>query len=266
MIKVSLYKYNINIISIIVENFKNLNQKFKEETKRKYAKKNLETEKRHINNVQKLNIENEKLAKETEEKEFKKYISFYWLRKAQEKALKQKTKEKTTKLKEKTERIEELEKENEKKGKNLLAKIRKREAIKEKYDKEKRDRLEEEIKAREEKIRRCNTQKMEILKEQDERRLDILDYQYELLVRIKKKDNLNEMKRINAGERTVTNQMTLEKNLSDFYKRMSHLKEQSIYKKTPEQRYKIYKDLKRAEAERKKKELEEKLDKLMNNQ
>ena len=206
------------------------------------------------------------MAKETEEKEFKKYIAFYWLRKAQEKALRQKTKEKNNKLKEKTERIEELEKENEKKSKNLLAKIRKREAIKEKYDKQKKDKLEEEMKAREEKMRRCNTQKIELLKEQNERRLDILDYQYELLSRCKKKDNMNEMKRINAGERTVANQMNLEKNLSDFYKRMSLLKDQSVYKKTPEQRYKIYKDLKRAEAERKKKELEDKLDKLMNKQ
>ena len=115
-------------------------------------------------------------------------------------------------------------------------------------------------------MRRCNTQKIELLKEQNERRLDILDYQYELINRGKKRESMNEIKRINAGERTVLNQMTLEKNLSDFYKRMNHLKDQSVYKKTPEQRYKIYRDLKRAEAERKKKELEEKLDKLMNKQ
>ena len=243
-----------------------MNQKYKEDTKKKYAKKNLETEKRHENNVIKLNIENEKLAKETEEKEFKKYIAFYWLRKAQEKALRQKTKEKNTKLKEKTERIEELETENEKKSKELLAKKRKREALKQKFEKEKEERLKEEMRQREEKMRRCNTQKIELMKEQNERRLDILDYQYELIIRGKKRDNMNELKRINASERTVINQMTLEKNLSDFYKRMSHLKEQSIYKKTPEQRYKIYRDLKRAEAERKKKELEDKLDKLMNKQ
>ena len=243
-----------------------MNQRLKEETKKKYAKKNLETEKRHEINVKKLNIENEKLARETEEKEFKKYISFYWLRKAQEKALRQKTKEKNDKLKEKTERIEELEKENERKGKNLIAKIRKREAIKEKHDKEKQDKIKEEMKMREQKMNRCKTQKEELLKEQNERRLDILDYQYELLRRGKKKANMNEMRRINAGERTVNSQMTLEKNLSDFHRRMNQLKDQSVYKKTPEQRYKIYKDLKRAEAERKKKELEDKLDKLMNKQ
>ena len=77
---------------------------------------------------------------------------------------------------------------------------------------------------------------------------------------------MNEVTRINAGERTVYNQIKLEKNLSDFYIRMNFLKTQSVYKKTPEQRYKIYKDLKREEAERKKKELEDKLDKLMNKQ
>ena len=206
------------------------------------------------------------MAKETEEKEFKKYIAFYWLRKAQEKALRQKTKEKNNKLKEKTERIEELEKENEKKSKNLLAKIRKREAIKEKYDKQKKDKLEEEMKAREEKMRRCNTQKIELLKEQNERRLDILDYQYELLIKGKKKDRVNEIKRKKAKEKTIVTQMILEKNLSDFVQRMNTLKDQSVYKKTPEQRYKIYKDLKRAEAEKRKKELEDKLDKLLSKQ
>ena len=144
--------------------------------------------------------------------------------------------------------------------------MRKREVIKQKFDNEKNDKLREEIKSRDEKMRRCNTQKIELLKEQNERRLDILDYQYELLNRGKKRENMNEMKRINAGERTVINQMNLEKNLSDFYKRMNVLKEQSVYRRTPEQRYKIYKDLKRAEAERKKKELEDKLDKIMNKQ
>ena len=253
-------------IIIIVDNFRSQNKRLKEELKRKYAKKNLDAEKRHENNIKKVNEENVKLAKETEQKEFKKYISFYWLRKAQEKAIALKKKEKKNKLKEKSERIEEIEKENEQKGKELIAKIRKREALKLKFEKEKKIKLKEEIKIREEKMRRCNTQRIELLKEQEERNLDILDYQYDLLSRAKKREKMNEMKRINAGEKTIINQISLERNLSDFNKRMNVLKEQSIYKKTPEQRYKIYKDLKRAEAERKKKELEEKLDKLMSKQ
>jgi hypothetical protein len=212
----------------------------------------------------KLNEENERLAKETEEKEFQKYISFYWLRKAQERALKKRLKAKNEKLKERTERIEELEKINEKKGKVITDKIHKREEIKEKYDIEKKERLLMEKDKREEKMRRCNTQKMEILKEDNERRLDILEYQYELLLRGRRKEKMDELKRKNAGEKTIVTQMILEKNLSDFYKRMNRLKTISVTKKTPEERYKIYRDLKRAEAEKKKKELEDKLDKLLN--
>ena len=190
-----------------------------------------------------LNVEREKLAKETEEKEFKKYVSFYFLRKAQENALKQKRKEKKTKMKEKNERMEELERFNKERENNLIKKMMKKVQIKEK-------------------MKKCLTQKIEIMKEQNERRFDILDLQLDLLKRGKKRERTNEMKRINAGESRVIGQMTMEKNLSDFYKRMNLLKNQSIYKKSPEERYKIYKNLKREEAERKKKELEEKLEKL----
>ena len=56
--------------------------------------------------------------------------------------------------------------------------------------------------------------------------------------------------------------MTMEKNLSDFYRRMNALKDQSIYKKSEEERYKMYRTLKREEAERRKKELEEKMENL----
>ena len=212
--------------------------------------------------MEKLNIELEKLAKETEEKEFKKYISFYFLRKAQENALKQKKKEKRTKLKEKNERMEEIERKNKERENNLIKKILKRQAIKEKSDKQRQEKFSMEKNKREEKMKKCLTQKIEIMKEQNERRLDILDYQLDLLKRGKKKEKSNELKRISAGERRVMGQMTLEKNLSDFYRRMNILKEQSIYKKTPEERYKMYRNLKREEAERKKKELEEKMEKL----
>ena len=94
VIKVSLFF--INII-YLVQNFKNKNEEFKEKTKKTYAKKNLETEIRHENNMKNLNILREKLSKETEEKEFKKYISFYFLRRAQENELKQKKKRKKDK-------------------------------------------------------------------------------------------------------------------------------------------------------------------------
>jgi hypothetical protein len=184
------------------------------------------------------------------------------LRRAQENALKQKNKEKKTKMREKNERIEELERLNKERENALLKKIMKREVIKEKYDKQKKEKFLMEQTKREEKMKKCKTQKGEIMKEQNERRLDILDYQLELLKRVNKRDKSNELKRISAGERRVLGQMTMEKNLSDFYRRMNLLKDQSIYKKTEEERYKMYKNLKREEAERKKKELEEKLESL----
>ena len=165
-------------------------------------------------------------------------------------------------MKEKNERMEELERLNKERENNLIKKILRKETLKEKYDKQRKERFLMEKSKREEKMKKCKTQKRELMKEQNERRIDILDYQLDLLKRGKKRDKSNELKRISAGERRVLNQMTKEKNLSDFYKRMNLLKNQSIYKKTPEERFKMYKTLKREEAERKKKELEEKMEKL----
>ena len=165
-------------------------------------------------------------------------------------------------MREKNERIEELERLNKEKENRLLKKIQKREAIKEKYDKEKKQRFLMEKEKREEKVLNCQEQKEEIKKEQNERRLDILDYQLDLLKRVNKREKSNELKRISAGERRVLGQMTMEKNLSDFYRRMNALKDQSIYKKSEEERNKMYRTLKREEAERRKKELEEKMENL----
>ena len=114
-------------------------------------------------------------------------------------------------MREKNERIEELERLNKEKENRLLKKIQKREAIKEKYDKEKKQRFLMEKEKREEKVLNCQEQKEEIKKEQNERRLDILDYQLDLLKRVNKREKSNELKRISAGERRVLGQMTMEK-------------------------------------------------------
>lgn len=52
--------------------------------------------------------------------------------------------------------------------------------------------------------------------------------------------------------------MTLEKNLQLFYKKMNQIKNESVLKKSPEERLAMFKEKKRKEAELKKKE-EEKL-------
>ena len=63
------------------------------------------------------------------------------------------------------------------------------------------------------------------------------------------------------SEKTVVAQMTLEKNLYLFHKKMNQIKNSSILKKSPEERLTMYKEKKRKEAEKKKKEMEEKLNK-----
>lgn len=161
-------------------------------------------------------------------------------------------------MQEKAERIEELEKENDKKRKDLIKKFQILEAKKQKCESAKQEKIMQDKLAREQKFLNCQKMRKEIKYEDNQDRLDILDYQYNLLRKSKKKDSLNELKRINASEQTVINQMNLEKNLWLFNKRMNELKAKSVYKKTPEERYKIYRDLKREEA-RKKKEEEEKL-------
>ena len=164
---------------------------------------------------------------------------------------------------EKNERMEEIERLNKERENNLIKKMQKKMAIKEKYDKLRKEKFSLDKARREEKMKKCRKQKKEINEDLSDRRLDIIEYQLDLLQRGNKKEKTNELKRINAGEKRVISQMTMEKSLADFYKRMNELKDQSIYKKSEKERFKIYKNLKREEAERKKKELEEKLEKQM---
>jgi len=159
---------------------------------------------------------------------------------------------------EKAERLVELEKQNEKKRNDILNKIKTMDSKKEIFEKNKYEKILENKKLREQRFASCLKNRKELLVEEDERRKDILFYQSIMLGRSLSRDNVFRKKRLNASEKTVNEQMTLEKNLTLFNRKMNMLKSQSIYKKTMEERYKIFKDLKKKEAERKK-ELEEKM-------
>lgn len=159
---------------------------------------------------------------------------------------------------EKAERLVELEKQNEKKRNDILNKIKTMDSKKEIFEKNKYEKILENKKLREQRFASCLKNRKELLVEENERRKDILFYQSIMLGRSLSRDNVFRKKRLNASEKTVNEQMTLEKNLTLFNRKMNMLKSQSIYKKTMEERYKIFKDLKKKEAERKK-ELEEKM-------
>ena len=105
------------MLLIIVESFKERNQKIRIDNQKLISKKNINQLIRHENNLVKLNEENEKIVKENEERDFKKYVAFYWQRKLKERENKKRKKENNNKLKEKAEKLKELEVMNEKKEK-----------------------------------------------------------------------------------------------------------------------------------------------------
>ena len=230
----------------------------RKENKEKYRKINTDQEIRHENNLIKLNLENEKISKENEKKSFKKYISFFWQRKTKEDELKKRKKEISNKLWEKSENILLLEKINEKRRNNILKKIDTWNKRKKENEKTKLKKLLDSKSKREMRFHSCEKRRKEFEIEESERRKNILDYQSEIFYRSLSRDNIFIMKRNLAQEKTSQEQIILEKNLMNFNKQMNILKSQSIYKKSLEERLKIFKELKRKDAE-KKKEIEEKM-------
>ena len=77
----------------IVKSFIERNQKKKNEIQENFSKRNKNSEMRHDKNVIEVNKENEKLESETREKEFQKYVTYYFLKKSQHQSLTKKKKE-----------------------------------------------------------------------------------------------------------------------------------------------------------------------------
>jgi predicted phage tail protein len=129
-------------------------------------------------------------------------------------------------------------------------------------DKIKADEFEKLKKRRLNNIERTRENLQAIAEDDEAFRLDILEYQTMILNRGVTKDNVTNMKRLNANDKTIINQMNIEKNLKNFRKKMFQLKDQSIIAKSQEEKYAMYKEKKRQEAEKKKKEMEDKLNKI----
>ena len=127
------------------------------------------------------------------------------------------------------------------------------------FDKKKLIEFEKEKEKRKEYYNLCQENKIENAKMLDERNESILEAENLFLTRGANKDNLTDLKRINAGEKIVLAQMTLEKNLMAFRRKMNEIKSNNVMKKSAQEQFAIYKEVKRQEAERKKKELEDKL-------
>ena len=124
------------------------------------------------------------------------------------------------------------------------------------FEKSKYEKLLENKKLREQRFESCASKRKDMLIEESERRKDILFYQSMVLGRSLSRDNIFHLKKRSASEKTLNEQKILEKNLTLFNKKMNLLKSQSIFKKTLQERYKIFKELKKKEAERKKEQEE----------
>ena len=215
---------------------------------------------RHEKNIIEVNKENDKLEEETREKEFQKYITYYFLKKSQKQKLNKMKKESNNKLKEKSEKLEEIDRLNEEKLKEITKKLQRMEKKRKDNLKLREEKILEDKMRRESKKKNVKRKLGELELEEGEKRRDILDYQTEMMNRsLTMNDRMRNKKRFNTGENSIANQMAIQKNMSNFMKKLNMLKSQSITKQSIEKRIRIFKELKRQEAERKKREKEDEL-------
>ena len=236
-----------------IESFKKRNLKQREELHNEIVSKNIEKEQRHENNMIRVKKDNEEQAKKTEDKEFNKYIAFYFQRKKKQQSIDKKNIEKKNKQNEKLEKFEEIDKENNERQQKIIKKLKTMEKNKLKYQKEKSELLLQEKKLREEKMQQNSRNREAIETEDNEWRKNVIDYQTEMFNRNLNKEEENKKK----SETRVNTQMELERNLSAFNKRMNELKQEAILTKNEDEKMKMYKKLKKEEYEKKKKEEED---------
>ena len=84
---------NKNLIFFnIVKSFIERNLKKRNEIQDNFTKRNKNSEQRHEKNIIEVTKENKKLEQETKEKEFQKYVTYYFLKKDQKQSLSKKKK------------------------------------------------------------------------------------------------------------------------------------------------------------------------------
>ena len=239
-----------------------LKQRNEENRKRKHESemnKIQESEIRHNRNVMNEKEKIQKKKDENHEKLMRKYVTFYWSRKSREEQKKDKFLHFNEKYEEKFGRLEQIEKNTERKRKNLIKKLQIIETNQNQLKERDRQKFESLRNKRDKYINTCRENKKCLLKLIDTEKDDILEYQAFALSRKDQMDKKNKLKKENFTEKTIYNQLTFEKNLKPFYKKLDEIKSESIIKKSLEQRRKIYRGIKRAEAEAKRKEEEERL-------
>ena len=189
----------------------------------------------------------------------KKYVTFYWNRKYREEKKKNKFLHFNEKYEEKFNKLEELEKQEENKKKKLVKKLLKIESNQKEYLEKEKYKYENLKKQRLKYYNKCRNLRNDLNRNLTEEANDIIDYQNCVLSRQKDKEESIKLKKEVIQGKTINRQMEFEKNLKTFYNTLYRIKSESIIKKSKEQKRKIFRDLKRAEAEARRREEEERL-------
>ena len=242
-----------------MESFKERNENIQKKKHESELNKLIKSEERHIKNVL---IEKEKFeqkANDNKEKLMQKYISFYWNRRNRADQKKDKFSHFKEKYEEKMGRLEEIERNTEKKRKNLIKKLQIIETNQNEIKEKDRQKFETIKEKRDRYMSTCHENKKNLQKILLEEKDDILEYQTILITRKSQMDQKYKLKKDNFAEKTMYSQLTFKKNLKPFYKKLEEIKSDSIIKKSFDQRRRIYRGIKRAEAEAKRKEEEERL-------
>ena len=234
-------------------------KKFSNKKKLANSLKIQNSEERHLKNMENVEKKLEEKDNLNKDKIFKTYMNFYFSRKDREKQIRLKTSENNHKTMLKAEKLEELERKEEEKTKDLLKKLKTIESRKKEILKHKNDKLMSFNERRQEYKKDSNYKKQSLLKEFNEARVDILDYQSALLQKSANKNNIITLKKLQVNEKTINEQMNFEKNIKNFYKKLELIKSENVMRLPLDERRKIFLKLKRKEAEKKRKEEEEKL-------
>jgi len=222
--------------------------------------KNKKAEKRHEDNLVEVQKKKEELEKETEEREFNKYITYYFLKKGQSQSLSKLKKKQDNKLQEKAERLEEIERKNDERREGLVNKMKTMDKRREAFKKKKQQKINEDKIQREEKMNTIQQKLKELDLINEDKMYKLLDRQTDHMY---KSINMNQtnmtLRTITQEENSITNQIHLRESEAIFKKKLNDLKSQSIARKSPKDKIKLYKEIKRKEAEEAKRKKEEEL-------
>jgi hypothetical protein len=245
----------------VIQNLENQQRNYEEQRKKQKENYQISNKRSYDNHIKNLKIRDENyenLIKQRNEKSFEKYTKTYWFRKTMLQKHNNKKNDRLRHLELINEKKEEVEKKRLADQKRFIKKLNDMERKKLEAQERKKDYIEKLRRNHEDKVLNCKETLETYKQEDDEFREDILEYQRMLITRANEKENAVKMKKNNARENIIVNQMELEKKMSQWNKDMNKIKDQSMWKLSLDKRRKLYQNILKEEAERKKKEEEDK--------